>query len=570
MEHWYPKRRFGDLYDEAAARWPDREALVYRDRRYTFAEAAAKVDEAARALIGLGVGPGEHVALWLTNCDEWVFVHFALAKIGAVTVPVNTRFRTRDLAYVLKQSDSAMLVAHDVSGPVDYLAMLRELDRADFPELREIVLVSEGPAHEGFADWRAALEAGRAVPQEELARRAADVEPDAVAFIMYTSGTTGFPKGAMHSHKLLRNNEERGFKLGFTVRDTVLNYLPLFHAFGYSEGALMSPLFGARQILTATFDPDECLDLVEAEGVTVMHGFEAHMKGLCEAQEARPRDLSSLRTGLFAAGMKSATPVCRRGAETLKPMRAVSGFGMTEVWLGVTVGSVDDGLERRTETSGYPAPGYETRIVDPETGAPCPPGAEGELQVRGFSLMLGYYKKPAETAESYTEDGWFRTGDMGLWREDGYMRFLGRYKDMLKVGGENVDPMEVEGLLLDHPEIRQAAVVGAPDARLAEVAAAYVELEPGSRLDAAAVAAWCRGKVASFKIPAHVFFIDEFPMTASGKIRKVDLRADAQKRIEQRADAQKRTEQRADAQKRTGLRADTSSRLETRGDMAAC
>ena len=560
MEHWYPKRRFGDLYDEAAARWPDREALVYLDRRYTFREAAAKVDEAARALIGLGVGPGEHVALWLTNCDEWVFVHFALAKIGAVTVPVNTRFRTRDLAYVLKQSDSAMLVAHDVSGPVDYLAMLREIDRADFPELRGIVLVSEGAAPEGFADWRAALEAGRAVPEEELGARAAAVAPDDVAFIMYTSGTTGFPKGAMHSHKLVRNNEERGFKLGLTVEDTILNYLPLFHAFGYSEGALMSPLFGTRQILTATFDPDECLDLIEKERVTVMHGFEAHMKGLCEAQEARPRDLSSLRTGLFAAGMKSATPVCRRGAETLKPMRAVSGFGMTEVWLGVTVCSVDDDLERRTETSGYPAPGYEVRIVDPGTGASCPPGTEGELQVRGFSLMLGYYRKPAETAESYTEDGWFRTGDMGVWREDGYMRFLGRYKDMLKVGGENVDPMEVEGLLLDHPEIRQAAVVGAPDARLAEVAAAYVEREPASRLDADAVVSWCRGKVASFKIPAHVFFIDEFPMTASGKIRKVELRADAQERIEQRADAQERIEQRADAQKR----------IQPRGDMAAC
>ena len=419
-------------------------------------------------------------------------------------------------------------------GPVDYLAMLRGLDRAAFPELRGILLVAEGPAPEGFGGWRAAREAGRAVPQEEVARRAAEVAPDAPAFIMYTSGTTGFPKGAVHSHKLIRNNEERGFKLGLTVRDTILNYLPLFHAFGYSEGALMSPLFGARQVLTATFDPEECLDLIEAEGVSVIHGFEAHMKGLCEAQEARPRDLSSLRTGLFAAGMKSATPVCRRGAETLRPLRAVSGFGMTEVWLGVTVGSVDDSLEHRTETSGYPAPGYEVRIVDPATGAPCPPGVEGELQVRGFSLMLGYYRKPAETAASYAEDGWFRTGDMAVWRRDGYMRFLGRYKDMLKVGGENVDPMEVEGLLLDHPEIRQAAVVGAPDARLAEVAAAYVEREPDSRLDAEAVAAWCRGKVASFKIPAHVFFIDSFPMTESGKIRKVALRADARSRLEPR------------------------------------
>ncbi len=535
MEHWYPKRRLGDLYDEAAARWPDREALLFEGRRYTFAEVAAKVDEAARALIRLGVGPGEHVSIWLVNCDDWIFIHFALAKIGAVSVPINTRFRSRDLAYVLKQSDSAMLIAHDVSGPVDYLAMLRELDRAEFPCLRDILLVSER-AHEGFGHWPEALEAGRATPEAALARRAEEVAPDAVAFIMYTSGTTGFPKGAMHSHKIIRNNEERGFKLGFTARDTVLNYLPLFHAFGYSEGAVMSPLFGMRQILTATFDPDACLDLVEAEGVSVMHGFEAHMMGLTEAQLARPRDLSTLRTGLFAAGMKSATPVGRRGAEVLAPFRSVSGFGMTEVWLGVAVGSVDDDLEHRIETSGYPAPGYESRIVDPETGALCPPDAAGELQVRGFSLMLGYYKKPKETAESYTPDGWFRTGDMALWREDGYLRFLGRYKDMLKVGGENVDPMEVEGLLLDHPEIAQAAVVGAPDGRLAEVAVAFVERAPGGRLDAAGVIAWCRGKVASFKIPAHIEFIDAFPMTASGKIRKVELRERARLALAARGD----------------------------------
>ena len=526
MEHWYPKRRFGDLYDEAAVRFGDMEALVFEDRRHTFRGAAARIDEAAKALVGLGVAPGEHVALWLNNCDDWIFIHFALAKIGAVTVPINTRFRTRDLAYVVGQSDSVMLITHDTSGPVDYHGMVRELDREEFPLLRQVVLVADTP-RDGAALWRDALEAGRGVADAAVSERAAAVDPDSIAFIMYTSGTTGFPKGVMHSHKLVRNVEERGFKMGVTTSDTLLNYLPLFHAFGYSEGGLMSPITGQRQILTATFDPDECLDLIERERVTMMHGFEAHMKGLTEAQEARPRDISSLRTGLFAAGMKSATPVCRRGAEVLAPLRAVSGYGMTEVWLGVAICSVDDDLPHRIETSGYPAPGYEVRIVDPETGEPCPPHVPGELQTRGFSLMLGYYKKPEETAESYAEGGWFRTGDTAIRHEDGYMRFLGRHKDMLKVGGENVDPMEVEGLLLEHPDVHQAAVVGASDERLGEVAVAFVQKAGDPALTGDDVIAYCRGKVASFKIPRHVFFVDDFPMTASGKIRKVDLRSRA-------------------------------------------
>ena len=255
------------------------------------------------------------------------------------------------------------------------------------------------------------------------------------------------------------------------------------------------------------------------------------MKGLAEAQETRPRNVSSLRTGIFAAGMLSATPVVRRGMKALAPIRNLSGYGMTEVWLGVSLSSLDDDEVRRSEASGWPGIGYELRIVDDGTGAVLGPGVAGELQVRGWAVMKEYYKKPAETAACFTEDGWFRTGDAAMWLADGNFRFLGRYKDMLKVGGENVDPMETEGLLLEHPAVQQVAVVGLPDERLGEVAVAYVERRQGLPLEADEVLGHCRGKIASFKLPRHVVFVEAFPMTESGKIRKAVLREDAAKRF---------------------------------------
>ena len=539
MTSWYPKRRFGDLPMAMAERFGAREALVFEQQRFTFAQMLAEIDQAAKALMALGVARGDHVALWLNNRAEWMFLMFALAKIGAVQVPVNTRFRTHDLQYVLRQSDSCLLITHDVSGPIDYLAMVRETVRlprvgetladADFPALKRVVIVGESESP-GVTPWRKALRRAAAIADRALAERAASVQPDDPVFIMYTSGTTGFPKGVMHSHKLIRNVEERAFRMAITENDVILNYLPLFHAFGYSEAALMSMVTGARQILTETFDPHQALDLVASEKATIAHGFEAHLQGLCDAQETRRRDLSSLRTGIFAAGMHSATPVAYRGERLLKPLKALSAFGMTEVWVGAALSALDDDAVHRLERSGYPAPGYEFKVVDPDSGEPLPDGAAGELRVRGYALMLGYYKKPKETAESYDGDGWFRTGDMAERHADGHIRFLGRFKDMLKVGGENVDPMEVEGLLLQHPAVQQVAVVGLPDARLAEVPVAFVERKPGTSAQADDILIYCRGKVASFKIPRHVSFVDAMPMTASGKIRKVELREQAKRR----------------------------------------
>ena len=537
---WYKKRRIGDLADDAARKFGAREGLVFHDRRYSFTEVADETDRAAKGLMAMGISRGDHVALWLNNSAQWIFISFALAKVGAVQVPINTRFRTSDLEYVVRQSDSAVLITHDRSGPINYQDMVREVislpssgsevEDENFPELRQVIIL-DAKDHDGTTSWAACLKAGVEIDDDALAARAASVDSDDAFLIMYTSGTTGFPKGAMHSHRLIFNNEMRAYRMAYTANDVILNYLPLFHAFSYSECALMSLLTGARQIITETFDPEESLDLVAAEGVTLIQGFEAHLKGLTEAQEARPRDISTLRTGIFAAGMHSATPVVRRGAKALAPLINLSGFGMTECWLGVALNSLDDSEDLRCESSGYVGMGYEIRIADPDadpdTGDDQPIGVPGELLVRSEFLMQGYYKKPEETAAAFDADGWFHTGDTAEWLEGGYMRFLGRYKDMLKVGGENVDPMETEGFLLEHEEVHQIAIVGFPDEKLSEVPVAFVERAPGTHIEADGIIDLCRGKVASFKIPRHVFFVDEFPMTASGKIRKVDLRAEA-------------------------------------------
>jgi len=537
-QHWAANLTFGDLPGEAARRFGDREALLFRDRRYSFRQISLEVDRLARGFMHIGVAPGERVCLWLTNCPEWIFAMFALAKIGAVHVPVNTRFRVADLEYVLAQSEATALITHDVSGPVDYLAMARELlpvprDPDDrlvrseaAPAMRRLVIKSDR-RHPGAHAWPDVLEGARHVDEAALRARAATVRPTDTVFIMYTSGTTGFPKGVMRDHSLLRSMLDRHARLGITDRDVIINYLPLFHIFGYVDGPLGTLIGGHRQVLTETFDADVALDLVEREGGTLLHGFETHMKALADAQEARPRNLSTLRTGILAVGMASAVPTAYRARRLLAPLRHLTAYGITEVGANVSMSDLDATDEQACETSGRACPGFELRVVDPETGRDRPLGIPGELWVRTRYMMQGYYGKPEETARALDTGGWFHTGDMALLRPDGHMRFVGRYKDMLKVGGENVDPMEVEGHLLRHPAVHQVAVVGYPDARLTEVAVAFVIPKDGAAITAEALIAACRGRIASFKIPRHVFLVEDLPTTSSGKIRKVDLREQA-------------------------------------------
>ena len=537
--HWFPKRTIGSLVDERAVRDGSREALVFEEHRWTFAELGRDVDAVARGLIALGVAPGDKVSLWMMNRPEWICAALAVMRIGAVLVPINTRFRTEDAAYVLGQSDSSTLVIAARSGPIDYLGMVRTLlptlgsggdavSDPKLPALQRVIVLGDGTAP-GTIAWSSLLAAGMRVPHDALRARIEAVDPDANSFIIYTSGTTGFPKGVMHSHIMIRNVVDRAFRMGITPADTILMYLPLYHLFGFSEGMLMSLATGAKQILTETFDASESLRLLETEQATVLHGFDTHFKDLLQAYRQRPRDTASVRTGILATGMSSSMPIAREARKVFG--RLLSGYGMSEVGAGVALSALDSSEEQCVEASGYPAPGYEIRITDPATGCDQPVGAPGEILVRGYTVMQGYYRKPEETARAVDSEGWLHSGDMGLTRPDGHLRFMGRYKDMLKIGGENVDPLEVETYLASHPAIDVVAVVGLPDERLGEVAVAFVRAALGKKVTEPEVIEYCRGRIASYKVPRHVVFVDEFPMTGSGKVQKVKLREEARRRL---------------------------------------
>ena len=532
---WYRKRTLGGILDEAARRWTRREALVFQDRRWTYAGFNADVNRVARGLIALGVEPGEHVALWMTNRPEWLFLMFAIARVGACIVPLNTRYRTDDVAYAVTQSRSRTLITIDRSGPVDYQGMLTEtmlrIERADdglridtYPDLRRVVVLGETRlAH--ATPWDELIARGASVSDLELAARAAAVDPDGLMMLCYTSGTTDSPKGVMHSHRPIRNTHERAQLFGYTSDDVHMSYLPLFHIYGFSEIAMTCVLTGARQVLMDVFDAERALDLAEREGATVLHGFEAHWLDLLEAQARKPRTLA-IRIGTLPSGVESTIPIAERVQDVF--CATVSGFGMSETWAFVSCSHPTHTREQRVHTSGFPMNDYEFRVVDPETGREQPVNVPGELLVRGYAVMNGYWDKPEATREALDADGWLHSGDMARIREDGHVVFMGRYKDMLKVGGENVSPAEVEAYLRGMPEVRDAAVVACTDTRLVEVPVAFVILEQGSQVAADALTARMKGKLASYKIPRHVIFVDAFPMTSSGKIRKVELRAQAQ------------------------------------------
>jgi fatty-acyl-CoA synthase len=533
MGDWFEKVSVGILVDRASERFGNREALYYEGQRWSFADLKAETNRVAKGLIALGIQPGEKVSLWMPNRPEWIATMFAVLKIGAFLVPINTRFRTADLEYVVRHSNSTTLLTIDRSGPVRYSAMVYELcpdlpqsdpDRASLevlPDLRRIVVLGE-QRMAGTHTWSDMLARGEIIPEATLEARQGAVDPDATALIMYTSGTTGFPKGVMHSHNILRTITDQANRMGVTPRDVILMYLPLFHCFGLYEGPLMSMITGARMVLTTLFDPAETLTLIAQERATMLAGFDTHFNDLMNHPIHATTDLRSLRTGLLAAGMASSEPVARQAQRLLCP--TVTGWGMTEVGVGALLSFLDSSEDDRCLGSGWPLPGYEFKVIDPTTGRVLPAGAMGELCTRGYGVMQGYYMKPEETAQTIDPDGWLHTGDMAIMHDDGMVRFLGRYKDILKVGGENVDPVEVEAFLLQHPAVNQVKIVGVPDVRLSEVGAACVVLNPGVNVTGPDLIEFCRGKLASFKIPHHVLFVKEFPMTSSGKVQKFRLR----------------------------------------------
>ncbi|MEZ0187017.1 MAG: AMP-binding protein [Candidatus Reddybacter sp.] len=532
---WFRKRTLGSLLDEAAEIYGDREALVFGEQRSNYTALKTETDRIAKGLMAIGVEPGERVALWMTNRPEWLYLMFAIAKVGACIVPLNTRYRSDDVAYTINQSRSATLISLDCSGPIDFQDMLAEsmesispnpaggIQVGNYPELRRVVILGEKTLPHAL-DWQELIEAGSAINDAALATRTAAVDPDSLMMLAYTSGTTGHPKGVMHSHIAIRNTLERSKIFGYSATDVHLNYLPMFHIYAFSEIAMVCVLSGGKQILTETFNAEQALDLAVAEGVTILHGFEAHWIDLLNAQAREPRTLK-LRLGTLPSGIESTIPIAEKVQDVFCP--TVSGFGMSETWAFVSCSNPGHSREQRVHASGYPMSDYHFRIIDPDTGSDLPAATPGELLVKGYAVMKGYWDKPEATQETIDAQGWLHTGDMALIRDDGHLVFLGRHKDMLKVGGENVSPAEIELRLRDMPEIADASVVAYPDQRLTEVPVAFVILNPDQTLAQETILARMKGRIASFKIPRQVMFVDAFPMTSSGKIRKVELRAQA-------------------------------------------
>lgn len=524
--------RFGDLPGAAAALWPDAAAVTYEGRTLTFAQLSAEIDRAARALLARGIGKGDTVGLWVTNRTDFIIAFYAALRVGAVAAPMNTRYREHDLAYVVKMAEVKLLFVVERSGPVEYLEILKAVlpgfdgrrfeGAPGFVHLKDVVVMADRPS-DASVSWERFLADAERIPADAFEAAVAAVRADDPALIIFTSGTTGNPKGVLHDHSFLRNIRERHEGWPLRAGDTVLNYLPMFHLFSMAEMVFGALCMGVRQVVMDTWDPERVVAMIESERVAGIHGFETHYADIMRAQAKVRADLSSLRFGGFPAGMESSNAIALRAEKELCPV--ASGMGMSESGCYICVATLADNVEQRCTTSGRPMAGIECRIVDPLTGAERPAGVEGEILFRGYTVMKGYFRNSEATAQTIDAEGWLHTGDRGYLRPDGFLQFLGRYKEMLKVGGENVSPAALEQELSALvPSIEQVAVVGIPDERLAEVPVAYVVPRAGMTCTLADVQARCKGKIASFKIPRHVVVVDSLPMTASGKVQRVMLR----------------------------------------------
>ena len=511
----------GENFNRIATTHGDREALADRStgQRWTYAELHRDVLALAHGLLRLGIGKGDRVGILAPNCPEWTLLQYATAEIGAILVPINPAYRTGELAYVVKQAGIRLLVAAPSFRTSDYAAMIEDA-RPHCPDLRWVVLL-------GSAGWHA-LPDPAGDPHALAARQALLSSGDPIS-IQYTSGTTGHPKGATLSHHNILNNAYLiGEILGYTELDRVCVPVPLYHTFGMVIGNLGATTHGACLVYPApAFDPKATLAAVAEERCTALYGVPAMFIAELAEPEFDAYDLSSLRTGIMA-GSPCPVEVMKQVLDRMGMTDVTIAYGMTETSPVSAQTRADDTLDRRVSTVGRVHPHVEIKIVDPETGVTVPRGVPGELCTRGYSVMLGYWQQPGKTAEALDAAGWMHTGDLATMDADGYISITGRLKDMVIRGGENVSPREIEEFLHTHPDVQDVQVIGVPDARLGEEIMAWIRLRPGARpITAADVRAYADGQLAHYKIPRYVRIVEDFPMTASGKVRKVDMRKTA-------------------------------------------
>jgi fatty-acyl-CoA synthase len=512
----------GANLERTVARFGDREALVsfHQDRRYTWTELNDAVDELARGLIAAGLQKGDRLGIWSPNCAEWTLVQYAAAKLGVILVNLNPAYRTSELEFALRQSGCRMLIAASAFKTSDYRAMVAEV-RDGLDGLERVVFL-------GGEDWDGLLGGAADVEVGELRARSASLEPSDPVNIQYTSGTTGFPKGATLTHRnILNNGFFVGEGIGYTEADRVCIPVPFYHCFGMVMGNLACSSHGAAMVIPApAFDAEATLAAVAAERCTSLYGVPT----MFIAELSHPRfdefDLESLRTGIMA-GSPCPVEVMKRVIERMHMSEVGICYGMTETSPVSTQTAVDDPIEKRVGTVGRVGPHLEVRVVSPETGETVASGETGELCTRGYSVMSGYWEDPERTAEAIDAAGWMHTGDLAVMDEDGYLNIVGRIKDLVIRGGENVYPREVEEFLYTHPDIGDVQVIGVPDDRYGEELMAWVIARDGASLDEAAVRAFCRGKIAHYKVPRYVKFVDSFPMTVTGKVQKFIMRDQA-------------------------------------------
>jgi fatty-acyl-CoA synthase len=517
----------GDNFRRTAATHPDREALVEvaSGRRWTWAELDRDVSAVARGLMGAGIAKGDRIGIWAPNCAEWTLLQYASAEVGAILVNVNPAYRTHELAYAVNQSGLRLLVAASSFKTSDYRAMVDEV-AGDCDTLERTVYLDT-------EDWQDLVSQGESVTHADLAERMASLSPGDPINIQYTSGTTGYPKGATLSHRNILNNGYFTTELiNFTERDRLAIPVPFYHCFGMVMGNLGCTTHGATMVIPAPgFDPEITLRTIAEERCTGVYGVPTMFIAMQNHPTFAEHDLSTLRTGIMA-GSICPVEVMKRCVDDMNMAEVSIAYGMTETSPVSCQTRSDDDLDRRTATIGRVHPHVEIKVVDPVTRETLPRGETGEFCTRGYSVMLGYWKDDEKTAEAIDDDGWMHTGDLAVMREDGYCTIVGRIKDMVIRGGENIYPREIEEFLYGHPDVEDVQVVGVPDEKYGEELCAWIKLREGAdRLDAAGVRAYATGKLAHYKIPRYVMVVEDFPMTVTGKIRKVQMREESAARL---------------------------------------
>lgn len=524
LEHW-------------AAVQPDTEYIIYSDRdlRFTWAEFNERVDNMAKGLLSIGVKKGSHVGIWATNVPDWLTFLYAGAKIGAILVTVNTNYKQQELEYIVKHADLHTLCITEGVFDGSYIDMvykmlpeLKDSQRGymsseEFPEMRNVVFIGQ-EKYRGMYNTPEILLLGSSISDQVLNEAKADVHCDDVVNMQYTSGTTGFPKGVMLTHHNITNNGYfTGTGMKFTKHDKLCCTVPLFHCFGLTLATMNLLTHGATQIMVERFDPLLVLASIQKEHCTALYGVPTMFIALLNHPMFKMFDVSSLRTGIMA-GALCPIELMRAVTEDLHITHITSVYGLTESSPGMTHTVIEDSFEVRCTTVGKEYPFTEVKILDPETGEECPAGVQGEVCCKGYLVMKGYYKNPEATREAIDENGYLHSGDLGVRGEDGYLRITGRIKDMIIRGGENIYPREIEEFLYQLSGVKDVQVAGIPSPKYGEEVAAYIILHEGQTMTSEVVKDFCRGQIARHKIPRYVFFIDEYPLTGSGKIQKFKLK----------------------------------------------